>query len=262
MDIKELEKLQSEDLNALTSKERRTFLKAGLAITGLFMGGTVLSLTAAREAQAVLGNQPGERIPNCPYGPHYSMLFIQNRCIDCERCKVACAEVNDVPEYGYRTTILERYKQTGPDETVRIFMPVLCNHCNRPPCVRVCPTRATFKDKKTGIVLMDTKKCIGCKTCMAACPYNARYFHEEIRAIDKCTFCFDTKLKESGGKTTACVEACPAHVRIFGDLHDTDSELYQLVYRNDTVVWVLRPESGALPNVFYMNDQETGGETA
>ena len=109
---------------------------------------------------------------------------------------------------------------------------------------------------------MDPKKCIGCKTCMSACPYNARYFNEEIRAIDKCTFCFDTKLKESGGKTTACVEACPANVRIFGDLHDPESELYQLVHRHDVVVWVLRPEAGALPNVFYMNDQETGGETA
>ncbi len=262
MNVKELEKLQSEDLDDLSSVERRTFLKAGLAITGLFMGGTVLSLTSARDAHAVIGNAPGERIENCPYGPHYSMLFVQNRCIDCERCKEACAKTNNVPEYGWRTTILERYKFHGPDKKTRIFMPILCNHCNRPPCVRVCPTKATFKDKKTGVVLMDPKKCIGCKTCMSACPYNARYFNEEIRAIDKCTFCFDTKLKESGGKTTACVEACPAHVRIFGDLHDPTSEIYQLVYRPDIVVWVLRPEAGALPNVFYMNDQETGGETA
>ncbi len=261
MDIKKLEKLKSESLDALTSKERRTFLKAGLAITGLFMGGTVLSLVASRDAGAVVVNHLSDRILHCPYGPHYSMLFIQNRCIDCERCKVACAETNDVPDYGYRTTILERYKYFGPDSRTRIFMPVLCNHCNRPPCVRVCPTKATYKDKKTGIVLMDNKKCIGCKTCMAACPYNARYFNEEIRAVDKCTFCFDTKLKESGGKTTACVEACPAKVRIFGDLHDPDSELHQLVYGSDNIVWVLRPESGALPNVFYMNDQ-SGGERA
>jgi len=252
MEIKELEKLQSEDLENVSSKERRTFLKAGLAVTGLFMGGTVLSLTAAKDAKAVIGNVAAEK--KFPFSPHYSMVLVQNRCVDCERCKEACVKTNHVPDYGYRTTILERYKITGPGETERIFMPVLCNHCNRPPCVRVCPTRATYKDKVTGIVMMDSKKCIGCKTCMAACPYNARYFNEETRAIDKCNFCVDTKLKESNGKYTACVEACPANVRIFGDLSDTGSEVYELIHQPEKVVWVLRPETGALPNVYYMND--------
>jgi len=252
MNVKELEKLQSEDLKKVSSEERRTFLKAGLAVTGMFMGGTVLSLTSAGDAGAVIAREPVEE--QYPYSPHYAMVLVQNRCIDCERCKKACAKTNHVPEYGYRTTILERYKITGPAETERIFMPVLCNHCNRPPCVRVCPTKATYKDKTTGIVMMNIKKCIGCKTCMAACPYNARYFNEEIRAIDKCNFCVDTKLKESKGKYTACVEACPAKVRIFGDLSDTESEVYGLVHQPDTIVWVLRPETGTLPNVFYMND--------
>jgi protein NrfC len=252
MKIEELEKLQSEDLQNISSKERRTFLKAGLAVSGLFMGGTVMSLTAAKNAGAVVGQAPKET--KFPYSPHYSMVLVQNRCVDCERCKEACVKTNHVPDYGYRTTILERYKITGPGQTERIFMPVLCNHCNRPPCVRVCPTRATVKDKKTGIVTMNSKKCIGCKTCMAACPYNARYFNEETRSVDKCNFCLDTKLKETGGKTTACVEACPANVRIFGDLSDTGSEVYELVHQPNKVVWVLRPETGALPNVYYMND--------
>lgn len=252
MNIKELEKLQSEDLKNFSSKERRTFLKAGLAITGLFMGGTVLSLTPVKKAKAVVGQEPRE--DKFPYSPYYSMVIVQNRCVDCELCKAACVKTNHVPEYGYRTTILERYKITGPSETERIFMPVLCNHCNRPPCVRVCPTKATYKDKKNGIVMMESKKCIGCKTCMAACPYNARYFNEETRAVDKCNFCVDTKLKESGGKYTACVEACPANVRIFGDLSDTASKVYKLVHSPDKIVWVLRPETGALPNVYYMND--------
>ena len=100
---------------------------------------------------------------------------------------------------------------------------------------------------------MDSKKCIGCKTCMAACPYNARYYNEEKRAVDKCDFCLESRLTQ--GKTdTACVEACPAHVRIFGDLSDSESNVYKLVHRPETTVWVLRPETGALPNVFYMND--------
>ena len=101
--------------------------------------------------------------------------------------------------------------------------------------------------------MMDSKKCIGCKTCMSACPYNARYFNEETRAIDKCNFCFDTRLSK-GKKDTACVEACPARVRVFGDLADPGSEVYALVHSPDKVVWVLRPETGALPNVYYMND--------
>ena len=252
MNIKELEKLQNEGVDNLPSKERRIFLKAGLAITGVFMGGTVLSLTSAKNVQAKVGEAPGGE-SSFPYSPHYSMVLRQNRCVDCERCKEACVKTNHVPSYGYRTTILESYKITGPAETERIFIPVLCNHCNRPPCVRVCPTRATYKDKKTGIVMMDYKKCIGCKTCMAACPYNARYFNEEIRAIDKCNFCFDTRLSR-GKKDTACVEACPADVRVFGDLADTNSEVYKLVHAPDKVVWVLRPETGALPNVYYMND--------
>ncbi len=252
MDIKELEKLQNEGIENLPSKERRTFLKAGLAITGVFMGGTVLSLTAAEKAQAKAGGAPGKGA-SFPYSPHYSMVMRQNRCVDCELCKEACVKTNNVPSYGYRTTILETHKVTGPSETERLFMPVLCNHCNRPPCVRVCPTRATYKDKKTGIVMMNSKKCIGCKTCMSACPYNARYFNEETRAIDKCNFCFDTRLSK-GKKDTACVEACPAKVRVFGDLADPNSEVYKLVHSPDKVVWVLRPETGALPNVYYMND--------
>ncbi len=251
MNIKELEKLQNEGVDKVPSRERRLFLRAGLAITGLFMGGTVLSLTSVRNARGAMEKMPA--VDPYPYKPHYSMVLRQNRCIDCERCKEACVKTNDVPSYGYRTTILERYRITGPAETERIFLPVLCNHCNRPPCVRVCPTKATYKDKKTGIVMMDNKKCIGCKTCMAACPYNARYFNEEKRAIDKCNFCYDTRLSK-GMKDTACVAACPAKVRVFGDLSDPESEVYRLVHSPDKVVWVLRPETGALPNVFYMND--------
>lgn len=132
-------------------------------------------------------------------------------------------------------------------------MPVLCNHCNRPPCVRVCPTSATYKDTKTGIVMMDQKRCIGCKTCMAACPYNARYFNEQVRAVDKCNFCFDTRISK-GETKTACAAACPAQARIFGDLTDYESQLYKLVHTPEKTVWVLRPETGALPNVFYIND--------
>jgi len=250
MNIKELEKLNNEGTDQLPSLERRTFLRAGFAITGLFMGGTILSLASVRDAESAVGTMP--KNDNYPYKPHYSMVMRQNLCIDCELCMAACVRTNNVPSYGWRTKILERSREISPKEKETIFMPVLCNQCNEPPCVRVCPTVATYKDKTHGIVVMDSKKCIGCKTCMAACPYNARYFNEEVRAVDKCNFCLDTRLAK-GKKDTACVEACPAHVRVFGDLSDPASEVYKLVHQPETTVWVLRPETGALPNVFYMN---------
>ncbi|PIE69752.1 MAG: twin-arginine translocation pathway signal protein [Deltaproteobacteria bacterium] len=248
MDLNELEKLTNEGLASLAPLERRTFLRAGLAITGLFMGGSIFSLTSAVKAHAALPDAT-----SYPYKPHYSMVMRQNRCVDCELCMEACVRVNHVPEYGYRTIILEQRKLMRPGSYERVFMPLLCNQCNRPPCVRVCPTVATYKDKKTGIIVMDSKKCIGCKTCMAACPYNARYFKEETRAVDKCNFCLDTRLSK-GIKDTACVEACPADVRVFGDMSDPESEVYKLVHQPGKTVWVLRPETGALPNVFYIND--------
>ena len=251
MKIDDLEKLENEGVENLPSEERRRFLRFGLAVTGVFVGGSVLSLTSARNAESAMGPVPESG--KFPYSPHYTMVMRQNRCIDCERCMEACVKTNNVPSYGYRTTILQQEREIGKGAKERVFMPVLCNHCNRPPCVRVCPTTATYKDKKTGIVMMDYKRCIGCKTCMAACPYNARYFKEENRAVDKCNFCFDTRLSK-GESQTACAAACPASVRVFGDLTNYDSEVYKLIHKPEKVVWVLRPETGAMPNVFYMND--------
>ena len=251
MKIDDFKKLENEGVENLPSEERRRFLRFGLAVTGVFVGGSVLSLTSARNAESAMGPVPESG--KFPYSPHYTMVMRQNRCIDCERCMEACVKTNNVPSYGYRTTILQQEREIGKGVKERVFMPVLCNHCNRPPCVRVCPTTATYKDKKTGIVMMDYKRCIGCKTCMAACPYNARYFKEENRAVDKCNFCFDTRISKGESKT-ACSAACPAGVRIFGDLTDYNSEAYKLIHKPEKVVWVLRPETGAMPNVFYMND--------
>lgn len=251
MKIDDFEKLSNEGVETLPSEERRRFLRFGLAVTGVFLGGSVLSLTSAKTAKSAMGPvpQPGKY----PYKPHYTMVIRQNRCIDCERCMEACVKTNHVPPSGYRTKVLMQMRPVGPQEEERVFMPVLCNHCNRPPCVRVCPTTATYKDKKTGIVRMNPKRCIGCKTCMAACPYNARYFKEEGRAVDKCDFCYETRLSK-GETKTACAVACPAGVRVFGDLTDYESEAYKLIHRPEKIVWVLRPETGALPNVFYVND--------
>ena len=249
MKIAEIEKTKSESPDSLPSRERRNLLRIGLAVTGVYLGGKVLALTSVTSALAQ-GVVP--RRGTYPYSPHYAMVIREHLCIGCELCKEACVTTNNVPEYGFRTTILERRRDIidGGEET--IFMPVLCNQCNRPPCVRVCPTTATWKDEATGIIVMKDSRCIGCKTCMAACPYNARYFDEETRAVDKCDFCLAARLSQ-GKKNTACSEACPADVRVFGDLANVKSRVYQLVHQPERIVWVLRQEAGALPNVFYTN---------
>ena len=255
MNIKELEKEKNEGVNSIPSEERRKFLKMGLAVTGVFLGGTVLSLTSVSQAKGkskaadVVIPEEGQY----PYTKHYGMVIRQNHCVGCEKCLEACRETNHVPvgHGAWRTDVQERVTTEDGVEKQE-FRPILCNHCNRPPCVRVCPTRATIKDPETGIVIMEYKKCIGCKTCMAACPYNARYFSHDKYAVDKCNFCLDTRLS-MGETETACSAACPADVRVFGDIKDKNSKIYQILHKPDNKIWVLRPETGALPNVFYTN---------
>jgi len=237
--------MKQESPDNLPDQERREFLKIGLIVTGVFAGGTLISLIS--NAKHLFA--PGAHQKEYPYKPHYTMVIRQDRCIGCERCMGACVSSNHVPEYGWRTLVLEREVQKAIGQK-REFIPILCNHCNNPPCVRTCPTKATFKDQTNGIVMMNDKKCIGCKSCMIACPYNARYFNEGKGAIDKCDFCFATWLSK-GKKTTACADICPADVRIFGDLSDPESRVYQMVHQLQKPVWVIREETGAKPNIFY-----------
>lgn len=242
-----LDKLIPESLDSITTMERRHFLKMGLVITGVFAGGRILSLVSnVNEAFA----STTEFVEKYPYKPHYSMVIRQGLCIDCEQCLAACKKTNDVPEYGYRTRILTKIVSDAIGRQ-REFIPILCNHCNSAPCTRGCPTKATYKDKRNGIVMMDVTKCIGCKMCILACPYEARYYNEERRAIDKCNFCYDTRLSK-GEKLTACANICPTGARMFGDISDPDNVVFKMVHQIEKQVWVLREEAGTKPNVFYM----------
>ena len=229
----------------ISEMDRREFLKIGLVITGVFAGGSILSVASA--ADKIFPN--GSIAEKYPYRPHYCMVIRVDRCIGCRRCVEGCAAANAVPSYGWRTLVLEKVVLQAVGQK-REFIPVLCNQCNNPPCVRACPVTATYKDKKTGIVMMDNQKCIGCKICMAACPYEARYYNEERGAADKCDFCFETR-RSRGGKSTACQAACPADVRVFGDLSDPQSRVYRLVHQLQQPVWVLKKETDAKPNIFY-----------
>jgi protein NrfC len=227
--------------------ERRLFLSHGLKITGVLLGGSLFSLTSVRRVHSAL--EGVGVIGSYPFAPHYTMVLRQHKCTGCRQCVQACAGANYVPAYGYRIRVLQRYGGENEPE----FMPVLCNQCNRPPCVKVCPTKATYKDKTNGIVRMDHKLCIGCKACMTACPYNARYFNNATKAVDKCDFCFQARLSKDS-TIPACAEVCPTGVFAFGDLNDQTSEVYSLVHQPNRTVYVQRPERGTMPNIFYLKD--------
>ncbi len=229
---------------------RRSFLKitaGSMTIISAVTTPLIASIARGVEEKGI-GKVEGKvheihEIKDFKYKHSYCMVILEDRCIDCERCMDACRKTWDVPEYGYRTRILEVEKRGH-----KSFMPVLCFHCDFAPCVVACPTQASHKRKEDGIVLVDPKKCIGCKVCMLACPYDARYYNEDIHAIDKCTFC-QPRLEK--GLKPACVEACPAHVRIFGDLNDHDSEVYKLLNDYEKTVRVLKPECHTRPRVHY-----------
>ena len=200
---------------------------------------------------------------------HYYGMGIQiDKCIGCGRCVEACKEENSVPKdpFFFRTWV-ERYviKMNGEvivrsidgrissgdraiEETEILrsfFVPKLCNQCDNPPCVQVCPVGATFKTED-GVILVDEDRCIGCRYCIQACPYGARYLHPEKQTADKCTFCYHRITK---GLLPACVEVCPTQARIFGDLKSPASPLTRFKRMNK--IHVLKPSLNTDPKVLY-----------
>ncbi len=211
-------------------RSRRDFLKAGAAAVTLAPGVTLMALAAPASAD---GLKPGAR---------WGLLIDSSKCPeDCSACVSACSN-----EHGWENNGLDtdpqwirkvnlKNKQTGRASS----LPVMCQHCEKPPCVDVCPTGASFK-REDGIVLVDRHICIGCRYCMMACPYKARSFvHEPVTGqkhttprgngtVEACNLCVH-KIDRGDG-TTACVEACSAtgnNAMIFGDLNDPESEIAQ-----------------------------------
>ncbi len=175
----------------------------------------------------------------------YAMVIDTKKCVGCGDCVVACKTENQTPEGFHRDWIVQQTHGTFPNLTLEIRSE-RCNHCENPPCVPICPTGASFIDEYSNITLVDHDKCIGCKACIAACPYDARYVHPD-GYVDKCTFCIH-RVKE--GKKPACVSVCPTHCMYFGDLEDPTSEVSQLLKSRK---WkVIAPGAGTKPQVYYL----------
>ena len=221
-------------------QSRRNFLsRLGIGIAG----------GAAITAAITSGSRPALAAVKSATKPkvQYAMVIDTRRCIGCHACTVACKSENDVP-LGYSRSWVE-YTEKGSFPNVdRSFLPRLCNQCSKPACVDVCPTGATYKRKEDGIVLVDDNLCIGCKYCIQACPYDARYLNPVTGTVDKCDFCFH---RVSQGLEPSCVNTCQGRARIFGDINDPQSEVSQLLAKNSYSV--LLKGMGTEPNVFYID---------
>jgi tetrathionate reductase subunit B len=246
--------------------DRRTFVKRMLwALGSLFVPSLVTASEALKKAPVWIlanGHNPNEH--------YWGMGIDVNKCIGCGRCVDACKSENNVPRepFFFRTWV-ERYRvmadgevhvdspngainsfENDSDESDLLrsfFVPKLCNHCDNPPCVQVCPVGATFKSPD-GVVLVDSEYCIGCRYCIQACPYGARFLHPETRTAEKCTFCYH---RISNGLLPACVEVCPTQARVFGEVKKKSSPLQRFLRMNK--IGILKPSLNTEPKVYYAN---------
>ncbi|TKJ39130.1 tetrathionate reductase [candidate division LCP-89 bacterium B3_LCP] len=175
----------------------------------------------------------------------YGMVIDTHRCVGCHSCVISCFMENSVPEGYKRDWIVEVVSGEFPNFRSEIRSE-RCNHCDNPPCVFVCPCGASYVEEGTGTVLVHNEKCTGCKACIAACPYDARFINPAGFA-DKCTFC-DHRVKD--GLLPGCATTCPTKAINFGDLDQPGSHLHKLMH--DRSVKSLKPSAGTGPNVYYL----------
>jgi len=194
-----------------------------------------------------------------------------------EKVVKACIKAHNIPQFpdkkdeikwiwmtNFENAFPENPSLYRDEATEHHQLPIMCNHCDKPPCVRACPTQATFRTKD-GLVVMDYHRCIGCRFCMAACPYGSRSFNwrdprpfiAEVNrdfpsrmrgVVEKCTFCSE---RVENGQLPACVEACgDSKAMVFGNLNDPNSEIRKVLKENHTLQ--RNPSLGTLPSVFYI----------
>lgn len=195
----------------------------------------------------------------------YGMLIDLKKCVGCHACAVACKEAHGTRPGVTRSHVERTFEGTYP-EVRKDIVPMLCMHCENAPCIEACAVEgATFK-RDDGIVVIDKEKCIGCKACIAACPYGSRYYIEtedgyfgaelneyesvmyEVMpqgSVDKCTFCVE-RIDAGNNESQACVAACPAQARVFGDLETLRKQA------EEAGGYQLLPDEGTNPSVWYL----------
>jgi tetrathionate reductase subunit B len=248
---------------------RRNFLKLGV---GTVMGSLLISaVPTALKVFADNGASAASQPANMPTNSAHYWRFVVDirKCIGCGSCVRACKAENDVPlQPEYNRTWVERYVVDAQEKVyvdspnagydgfkaeymntkyrTTFFVPKLCNHCDKPPCVPVCPVGATYQNSE-GVILINRNACIGCRYCVQACPYGARFFHPTLKVVDKCTWCYHRITK---GELPACVETCPTGARMFGDIRDPNSSVSKAI--KDEAVGILKPELGNENKVYYL----------
>ncbi len=259
--------------------DRRKFLKAA-GLTALGIAANPLKAIAS-ETDSLEVFKPGEVLQEHPLtAKRWAMVIDLIKCKDHDNvkdCAKACHKAHNVPDFGnpkdeikwiwdekFHSAFHEVNHKNINEDMHHIEVPVLCNHCDNPPCVRVCPTGATFRRESDGIVMMDWHRCIGCRYCIVACPYGSRSFNwrdprphiEEINedfptrvrgVVEKCTFCEELLAK---GQMPACVEAAKNDAIVFGDLEDPHSKVRELLRERFSI----RRKSGlgTQPEVYYL----------
>ena len=256
--------------------DRREFIKiAGVSVIGL-----TLKPAAGLVGKLEASEGKVRRDPKALNGKRWAMVIDTRKCEKCKKCVAAeaCHTYHNVPkipdpkreikwiwqesfEHAFPHLAAEG-KYISEEIEKRPFL-ILCNHCEHPPCVRVCPTQATFQ-REDGIVMMDMHRCIGCRFCMAACPYGSRSFNwmdprpyiakknpeyptRTKGVVEKCDFCAE---RIDQGLQPVCVEACPEKALVFGDISDPESEVRKLVEKHFTIRRKL--ELGTGPQIYYI----------
>ncbi|MBI5190591.1 MAG: 4Fe-4S dicluster domain-containing protein [Nitrospirae bacterium] len=249
--------------------DRREFIRStAIFIAGASVPAAALEVMSAKELFAAR--------PDI----HWVFLVDTTKCVGCGFCVKACKLENGIPyDANVTRTWVERYVLTKDgkvradtpkgardgfitkqidenaegmkdikDEDIdkAFFVPKLCNQCDNPPCVQVCPVGATYKTAD-GVVLVDRTWCIGCGYCIMGCPYGVRFFHPVEHVADKCTFCYHRITK---GRKTACVEACPFGARDIGNIKDPNDPVAKVIMTQR--VGVLKDEYGTKPQAFYI----------
>ena len=188
--------------------------------------------------------QPMESGPTAAGPVKWAKVIDHSACIGCHACTTACKSENEVPLGVTRTYV--KYVDVGVfPQARRAFQVTRCNQCDDAPCTTACPTRAMYR-RPDGIVDFDKSICIGCKACMAACPYDAIFINPEDHSAEKCNFCAH---RIDVGLEPACVVVCPTEAILVGDLDDPGSKVAEIVYRG--AVTVRRPEKETRPKLFY-----------